>query len=42
MPRKPKPVTIVIEPTHGLGQEVLINVIRQLIDQALASKGESK
>lgn len=42
MPRKPQTVTIVIEPTQGLGQEALISVIRQLIDQALASKGESK
>jgi hypothetical protein len=42
MPRKPQTVTVVIEPTHGQGQEALVNVIRQLVDQALASKGESE
>jgi hypothetical protein len=43
MPRKPTPIKVTIEPTHGLGQEALIAVITSLVDDILAKKGnESK
>lgn len=37
---KRRPVTIVIEPSQGRGQEALITVINQLIDQALAKQAQ--
>lgn len=40
MKRTPPVVRIVIEPTHGLGQEALMAVINQLIDQALAKQAQ--